>query len=92
MAHTHLFSTLDGDVYVLENKVQVLSISQAVVPELYTAQMGPGAGWSCLLDFPGSLDHKGDKRNQQMQAAKLSLLCGFWGSELYPIGYFPSCF
>lgn len=84
MAHTHLFSTLNGDVYVLENQVQVLSIPQAVVPELYTARMGPGAGWSCLLDLPGSLDHKKrDKRNWQVQAAKNSRLCAVWGSELF---------
>lgn len=69
MVHTHLFSTLNGDIYVLENQVQVFSIPQAVIPELYTAGVGPGAGWSCLLDLPRSLHHKRNKRNQQMQAA-----------------------
>lgn len=53
--YTHLFPSLDGDVDVLEHQVQVVSVTQAEVPELHSAHLGPGAGGSHLLNPPGSL-------------------------------------
>lgn len=52
---THLLTAVDGDVDVLQNQVQVLSVPQAVVPELHSAHLGPVAGRGHILDLPGSL-------------------------------------
>ena len=54
-ACTHLFPSVDGDIDTLQNQVQVLSVTQAIVPEFHAAHLGPVAGWSHLLDSPGSL-------------------------------------
>lgn len=52
---THLLPAIDGDVDVLQNQVQVLSVPQAIVPELHSAHLGPVAGRCHILDLPGSL-------------------------------------
>lgn len=54
-ACAHLFPSFDGNVDVLENQVQVPSVTQAVVAEFHPAHPRPGAGRSHLLDPPRSL-------------------------------------
>lgn len=52
---THLLPAIDGDVDVLQNQVQVLSVPQAIIPELHSAHLGPVTGRGHILDLPGSL-------------------------------------
>lgn len=61
-ACAHLFPSFDGNVDVLENQVQVPSVTQAVVAEFHPAHLRPGAGRSHLLDPPRSLRWGGGRR------------------------------
>lgn len=65
---THLFPSLDGDVDVFEHQVQVVSVTQAEVPEFHSAHLGPGAGGSHLLNPPGSLRMVGWGLNKESES------------------------